>query len=170
MKEFETKDYKVCDMFNNRWAVVTAGDISHYNACTIAWGSLGTIWGGANQGKPIVTIYINPDRYTWEFLKEHDTFTVAFLAPRYKRVLAYLGSVSGRDEKKIARSGLSPYEINGGVTYEEAELTFVARKIYQGPFQREGLADEINKGVYADWEPHWMFVGEIVEVEEKVAE
>ena len=94
---------------------------------------------------------------------------MAFLAPRYKRVLACLGSCSGRNVKKIARSGLSPYETNGGVTYEEAELTFVCQKIYQGPFETKGLADEIKNGVYADWDPHWMFVGEIVEVEEKEA-
>jgi len=164
MKEFETKDYKVFDMFNNRWAVATAGDISHYNACTIAWGSLGTIWGGANQGKPIITIYINPDRYTWEFLKEHDTFTVAFLAPRYKRVLAYLGSVSGRDEKKIARSGLSPYEINGGVTYEEAELTLLCRKIYRQDLDTESMPPEVVRAFYTTEAPHRMYIGEVVDI------
>ena len=37
----------------------------------------------------------------------------------------------------------------------------------QGEFQREGLADEINNGIYRNWRPHWMFVGEIVEAEDK---
>ena len=31
---------------------------------------------------------------------------------------------------------------------KEANLTFVCRKLYQGEFQREGLADEINNGIY----------------------
>ena len=43
VKPFEEKEYKVFDMFNNQWALATAGDIGHYNTCTIAWGSLGTI-------------------------------------------------------------------------------------------------------------------------------
>ena len=36
-----------------------------------------------------------------------------------------------------------------------------------GQFQREGLADEIRHGIYENWDPHWMFVGEILEVEDK---
>lgn len=167
MKPFEKKDYIIFDMFNNQWALVTAGDMAHYNTCTIAWGSLGTIWGGLGQGRSIVTVYVNPDRYTWEFLKDSDTFTVEFFPPEYQKVLGYLGSHSGRDGDKVAASGLTPKVLAGGVTFEEANLTFVCHKLYQGEFQREGLADEINNGFYGDWQPHWMFVGEIVETDDK---
>ena len=167
MKPFEMKDYKVFDMFNNQWALVTAGTPDHYNTCTIAWGSLGTIWGGPNRGRSIVTVYVNPDRYTYDFLKETDVFTVDWFPQEYRKALGYLGSRSGRDEDKVAAVGLTPKELAGGVTFEEANLTFVCHKLYQGEFQREGLADEINHGIYEDWHPHWMFVGEITEVEDK---
>ena len=167
MKPFEMKDYKVFDMFNNQWALVTAGTADHYNTCTIAWGSLGTIWGGPNRGRAIVTVYVNPDRYTWEFLKNSDTFTVDWFPPQYGKALGYLGSHSGRDEDKVASAGLTPKELSGGVTFEEANLTFVCHKLYQGEFQRSGLANEINHGIYEDWNPHWMFVGEIIDVEDK---
>ena len=167
MKPFESKDYRLFDMFNNQWALATAGDISRYNTCTIAWGSLGTIWGGPGGGRPIATIYINPDRYTWEFLKESDVFTVDFFPPEYRKALGYLGAHSGRDGDKVAAAGLTPRELAGGVTFEEANLTFVCRKLYQAPFERAGLADVINQGVYKNWQPHWMFVGEIIEVEDK---
>ena len=167
MEPFETKDYKVFDMFNNQWALVTAGDPGHYNTCTIAWGSLGTIWGGPGGGRSIVTVYVNPERYTYDFLKESDTFTVEFFPPEYRKALGYLGSHSGRDGDKVAAAGLTQKELAGGVTFEEANLTFVCRKLYQGEFQRDGLADEINHGIYENWDPHWMFVGEIIEVEDK---
>ena len=166
MKPFEEKDYKIFDMFNNQWALVTAGSMDRYNTCTLAWGSLGTIWGGPGQGRPIVTVYVNPDRYTWEFLKEYDTFTVEFFPPEYREALGYLGSHSGRDGDKVSAAGLTPKEFAGGVTFEEANLTFACHKLYQGEFQREGLADEINRGIYRAWHPHWMFVGEIVETED----
>ena len=84
VKPFEEKEYKVFDMFNNQWALATAGDIGHYNTCTIAWGSLGTIWGGPGRGRAIATVYINPDRYTWEFMKACDTFTVDFFPETYR--------------------------------------------------------------------------------------
>jgi len=47
-----------------------------------------------------------------------------------------------------------------------ASLEFYSKKLYQGPFEREGLAEEINGGIYRNWEPHWMFVGEIIDVRE----
>ena len=166
-RSFAGKDYKVFDMFNNQWALATAGVPGHYNTCTIAWGSLGTIWGGPGRGRAIVTVYINPDRYTWDLLKESDTFTVEFFPEKYREALGYLGSHSGRDGDKVSAAGLTPKELAGGVTFEEAELTFVCRKLYQGEFQREGLADEIDQGIYKKWHPHWMFVGEIIEVEDK---
>ena len=167
MKPFEEKDYKVFDMFNNQWALVTAGTPEHFNTCAIGWGSLGTIWGGPGRGRAIATIYVNPDRYTWEYLKDSDVFTVDFFPEEYREALGYLGSHSGRDGDKVAAAGLTPKELAGGVSFAEANLTFVCRKLYQAPFEREGLADEINHGIYAKWQPHWMFVGEIIAVEDK---
>jgi Conserved protein/domain typically associated with flavoprotein oxygenases, DIM6/NTAB family len=111
---------------------------------------------------PIATVYINPARYTWEFMKRAEYFTVSFFPPEYKKALGYLGSHSGRDGDKVAAAGLTPISAGEGVTYREAKLTFICRKIYQAPFEREGMADDINNGVYKDWQPHWMFVGEIV--------
>ena len=45
--EFKVKS---CDAFrksNDRGARVTAGAIAHYNTVTIAWGSMGTVWGSS---------------------------------------------------------------------------------------------------------------------------
>ncbi len=167
MKPFAAGSYDAFDLFSNRLGLVTAGDKDHYNACTVAWGSLGTIWGGPGKGRPVATVYINPDRYTYDFLRESDQFTVSFYADRYKDALWYLGSHSGRDEDKIKNARFTPKFLEGGVTFEQAELTFVCRKLYEGPFERKGLADEINNGIYKGWEPHWMFVGEIVGVDEE---
>ena len=165
MKPFEKNEYPVFDMFNNQWGLVTAGDLTAYNTCTIAWGSLGTIWGGPGKGRPIVTVYVNPARHTWNYLKENDTFTVEFFPPEYRQALAYLGSHSGRDEDKVKAAGLTPVAIGGTVTFAEAELTFVCRKIYQAPFVREGMADDIN-AIYTGWDPHWMFIGEILDTQD----
>ena len=85
--------------------------------------------------------------------------------PEYRKALGYLGSHSGRDGDKVAAAGLTPKAIGTGVTFAEANLTFLCKKLYQGPFEREGLADEINNGIYKNWQPHWMFVGEILEVQ-----
>ncbi|MBR0157390.1 MAG: flavin reductase [Clostridia bacterium] len=166
MQELDNKSLNIFKIFNKDWALVTAGGPDSYNCCTISWGSLGSIWHGEDGAMPIATVYINPARYTWEFMKRSEYFTVSFFGEEYKKALGYLGSHSGRDGDKVAEAGLTPVPAGPGVTYSEAKLTFVCRKIYQAPFEREGMADDITNGIYANWEPHWMFVGEIVETVE----
>lgn len=127
MKDFTAKDYKAFEMFDKQWAIVTAGSIKRYNSCTVSWGSLGNIWGHAGKSLPVVTVYIHPARYTSEFLKDNDTFTVSFYPENCKEALGYIGSHSGRDGDKTVGAGLTPVEIGQSVTYKEANLTFLCK-------------------------------------------
>ena len=45
MKAFESKDYKAFSMFEDRWALVTAGTPEAFNTCTVSWGSMGNVMG-----------------------------------------------------------------------------------------------------------------------------
>ena len=38
--DFKEKAYNVFQMFNDEWALATAGSIDDYNTMTIAWGSM----------------------------------------------------------------------------------------------------------------------------------
>ena len=165
--EFENKDYKVFELFNKRWALATAGVEGDYNTCTIGWGSLGSIWHGEHGAMPIATIYIHPDRYTLEFLQKYDHFTVSFFGEEYRPALSYLGSHSGRDGDKVSAAGLTPVPMGESVTFREAELSFLCKKLYGAQFRRECFAPEINEGIYKNWEPHWMFIGGITEVDDR---
>ena len=178
MSRFEEKAYKVFEMFHKQRAVVTAGTIDHFNACTIGWGSLGTIWTNASNDKPVVTVYLYPTRYTLEFMKQNEFFTVSLFPEEYKKVvLGIMGAKSGRDCDKIAQSGLTPMAMGESVAYKEAELTFLCRKIYQHQMAKEDIAPQVQeyyrsnpKGYPVDengeWQPHWAFIGEILEVRE----
>ena len=178
MKAFESKDYKSFTMFEKRWALVTAGTPEDFNTCTVSWGSMGNMWGLVGNDLSTVTVYIHPARYTQEFMAKYDTFTVSFLPESQRKALGYLGSHSGRDEDKVANSGLTPVAVDNGVMFEEAELTFVCKKLYEHQFDEAHLADKI-KEYYASnppeytkvgsdrWEPHYMYIGEIVETIEK---
>jgi len=180
MKEFEKKAYPVFDMFSHQLALVTAGNMDDFNGCTIGWGSLGNIWSRGGSVSPIVTVYVYPSRYTCEYLKANDTFTVCFFPKEYRKALGYMGSHSGRDGDKVKAAGLTPIAIGDSVAYEEASLTFLCKKLYQHEFVKEDLAQEIHeyyKGSPAsfppdangDWQTHYMFVGEILEVVDKQA-
>ena len=174
MKAFETKDYKAFTMFENRWALVTAGMLDDFNTCTVSWGSMGNIWGPNGGDISTVTVYIHPARYTQEFMAKYDTFTVSFFSESYRKALGYLGSHSGRDKNKVANSGLTPVVAGDGVTFKEAELTFVCKKLYEHQFDEAYLAEKVkdyyasNPAVYTQaghdrWEPHYMYIGEVVD-------
>ena len=85
------------------WALLTAGDENGFNTMTVSWGAMGFMW-----GKPSVTVYIRPQRYTKEFVDTRDTFTLSFYPAEKKDALSYLGKVSGRDEDKVTVSVSSP--------------------------------------------------------------
>jgi hypothetical protein len=50
---------------------------------------------------------------------------------------------------------------------EETNLTCIGRKLYQAPFERSGMADEIDNGIYKNWTPHWMYIGEIIKADDR---
>ena len=174
MKPFEMKDYKAFTIFEERWALVTAGTPDDFNTCTVSWGSMGNVWGPNGGDMSTVTVYIHPARYTQEFMAKYDTFTVSFFPESYRKALGYLGSHSGRDEDKVANSGLTPVAAGNGVTFKEAELTFVCKKLYEHQFDEAHLADHVkeyyaaNPSMYTQagkdrWEPHYMYIGEVVD-------
>ena len=179
MNEFKDKEYKIFDLFKNQWALVTAGDIEKYNACTVSWGSFGTLWTRENNPDgSVVTVYIHPGRYTIDFMKESDFFTVSFFPQEYRNAVGYMGSHSGRNEDKVLAAGLTPVAIDNFITFKEANTTFLCRKVYQHQFAKEDIAQDVQDyykskpTVYpvngnGEWEPHWVFVGEIKGVKEK---
>lgn len=175
MEEYETKDYRVFDLFKNQLAIVSAGSKERHNGCTVGWGSLGTLWTRPGKSGQVLTVYLHPARYTEKFLEENDLFTVSFFPKEYRQALGYMGSHSGRNEDKAKNAGLTVKEIDGTIGYEEAELTFVCHKVYAHQFAKEGIAQEVvdyyksRPSVYpvdenGEWQPHWVFIGDIVKV------
>ena len=165
--DFKEKAYNVFQMFNDDWALATAGSVDDFNTMTIAWGSMGTIWGPPHGGKSILTIYVNPLRHTHSFLERNDYFTVSFFPEQYRKDLAILGSKSGRDGDKVALTKLTPVAVEHGVDFAEAEKTFVCRKLYSHQFELEQIPQEVRDWCYTQQPPHTMFLGEIVDVIER---
>ena len=159
-QDYKNEKYQAFSMFGKKWALATAGTIDNYNTCTIAWGSLGEVWGT----RPVITIYVNPLRYTSDYLLNNDYFTVTFFSEDYKKDLTYLGSHSGRDEDKVAHTSLTPIPVNHSVGFREAQQTFICKKIYWNQFTLDQMDQKIASDVYSDKPPHYEFIGEVIEV------
>ena len=151
------------DLFANQWLLLTAGDFKsgRYNAMTIAWGSIGTMW-----NKPFVQVVARPQRYTRKFMDEFDTFTVCAFPASCRHALQLLGSKSGRDGNKIAESGLTP-EVAAVVAapiYAEAVLAIECRKVYWQDMDPKGFVSPAAAANYPAKDYHRIYFGEIAAI------
>lgn len=143
--------------FDKEWALLTSGTAESFNSMTISWGGMGTLW-----SRPVVTVYVRPDRYTYEFLKKNEYFTVSFYDEKYRPELTVMGRESGRNKDKTALTGFSPIYLKNGITYEEARETVVCKKILMQQIDREGIPDYAKKIYVNGIEPHYIIIGEVV--------
>lgn len=152
--EFTTDIFSTYD---KKWALLTAGSMDKFNTMTISWGGLGTIW-----GKPVATVYVRTSRYTYEFMENSDYFTVSFYPDSYKKALGVLGSKSGRDIDKMHFEGLTAVNAGKSVSFKEAEVTLVCKKLFKQQLDPKNMPQEIADQFYKNDAPHDMFIGEVV--------
>ena len=144
-------------VFNRKWALLTAGDREKFNTMTVSWGGLGTLW-----GMDVATVYVKPIRYTHDFMEKSDYFTLSFYPEGSRKALALLGTLSGRDGDKVAKSGLTPEFLEQGVTFQEASVTLLCRKIYRQDLEIAAMPEQVVKGFYKTEAPHTMYIGQVV--------
>jgi len=157
-ENFRTACYDVFQKFTDQYAIVTAGDMQDFNCMTLGWGMMGNVWGHPG---PALTVYVQPSRYTFEYMQKNAYFTVCFLPKEYHDDALTLGRISGRDGDKIAHTRLTPVALAQGVGYKEAELTFVCRKICAQQFDFAATPKHMQEGMYSKLAPHYFYIGAV---------
>lgn len=161
MKNINIKDLKesAVSLFDDRWALITAGNEKSYNTMTASWGGLGELW-----NKDVCFIFIRPQRYTYEFTEREDYFTVSVLPEEYRKALAFCGRNSGRDVDKAKETGLTPVKIGESMGFEQSEITLLCKKLYIQDIDPKGFIDStIDSTCYPSKDYHRVYVAEIVE-------
>ncbi|BDF03713.1 flavin reductase family protein [[Clostridium] hylemonae] len=160
-KAIEELSFNPFEKISKQWMLITAGDELKSNTMTASWGGVGIMW-----GRPVVTAYIRPQRYTKELVDMNDTFTISFLPETQRKALNVCGSVSGRDvEDKWKEAGLHPYYADGTAAVEEAEMIFVCRKLYYQEMYPECFTEtECDTKWYPEADYHTMYIAEITKV------
>lgn len=143
------------------WMLVTAQKSNGTaNTMTASWGGFGEMW-----GKRVVYIVIRPQRYTKEFVDEADTFSLSFLGTAHKGTFGYLGKVSGRDEDKIGKSGLTLVHQNNTPYFSEADMAMICKKMYKQEMMPQCFIDTSQD---AKWYPngdyHTLYIAEVTDV------
>ncbi|MBP1758311.1 MAG: hypothetical protein H6Q61_560 [Firmicutes bacterium] len=149
----------VFSLLDDQWALIAAGTKDHCNAMTASWGGMGVLF-----HKNVVTIYVRPQRYTYEILEQHAEFTLSFFDPSYRSVLTMFGTKSGREMDKIKESGLTLLMAGEEAPYfGEAELVLSCRKLYQQDLNPEGFVEPFIHEFYEKQDYHRMYIGEITQ-------
>lgn len=166
---FQEKDIKelnqnVFSMIGDQWALLSAGTAEKNNAMTISWGGFGVLF-----HKNVVTVYVRPQRHTYQFMEENTEFTLSFLPHEAnKSVLLLYGSKSGADMDKAKESGLTVAMAGETAPYfNEAELVFVCKKLLCQPLDPNGFVDPAIHEFYVQKDYSHIFIGEITRVLER---
>lgn len=153
-------DESVFRMIGKEWMLLTAGGMHSWNTMTASWGAMGELW-----FKPVCFTFIRPQRYTAEFFEREELFTVSFFDEAHRDALKFCGSNSGRDTDKARGAGLTPFEMNGAVGFEEARLVLQCRKIYFQDLEPGHILDpDIVPKCYSAGDFHRMYIGEVQQI------
>lgn len=160
MRQLDPKalNENVFSLFDDQWTLITAGTPQDCNTMTAGWGGLGVLW-----NRPVATIYVRPQRHTFGYLEGSDWFTLSFFPEDQRENLIYCGTVSGRDEDKLAACGYHPAQEGEAVYIREARLVLVCRKRYWNDLDPAHM-DQVGLSFYPEKDYHRMYIGEIVRV------
>ncbi len=164
------KHINPCDLNENTfkligkdWALLASCDKAHQrecNAMTVSWGGMGVLW-----GKDVFFCFVRPQRYTKEFIDNSQNITLSFFDEEYRNALSLCGKVSGRDTDKLKDAGLTPICKDNCVTFEQAKLTIVGKKLYEDEIKPDCFSD---KELISKWYPqsdfHTVYVCEITDI------
>ncbi len=152
---------KPVDLWMNQWLVLTAGTTEDFNMMTVAWGSVGCMW-----GKPFAQIVVRPQRHTYTYTESSDTFTLCAFPAARRSDLQLLGTLSGRDCDKLSRTTLTlrQSETVPAPSYNEASLILECRKMYAQDIDPAGFIDSAIQDNYANHDYHRAYFGEILAV------
>ncbi len=151
---------RVFEMLKNEWMLITAGDESSFNTMTAAWGGFGILW-----NKPTATIYIRPQRYTYQFTEQNELFSLCYFGSgRYRDALSFCGTKSGRDYDKCKETGLIPLNTPAGcIAFKQSRLIFECRKLYTDTIKPDFFIDKnVESVVYPGKDYHRFYIGEIL--------
>ena len=159
----EEIDRNAFKMIGKDWLLITAEKDGKQNTMTASWGGIGINW-----GKPVVYIFIRPQRFTKEFVDAAETFSLSILPETFRKELSYLGTVSGRDEDKIKKAGLTVAHESDTPYFEEADLALICKKLYAQELKPECFFDKTcDEKWFANKDYHTMYVAEILDVLKK---
>ena len=128
------------------------------NGLTIGWAEYGVLW-----NRPAATVYVHKTRYSKHIFDGAEYYAICYLKPENKDVLDYFGSVSGRDENKMEKCGLTAVTDDLAPYFAESKLVVLCRVMGRNDFD-PACVDAGVAGWYAREGVHTLYHGEVIKV------
>ena len=152
------QDLNPFEKIGKEWLLITAGNKQNFNTMTASWGNFGVLW-----NKNIATVFIRPQRYTFEFMEKSDYYTLSFFNGEYKKELTFCGRNSGKDVDKVKEVGFTPIFDKPAPYFKEAKLVFVCKKLYSQYIDPKNFLDKNLEKNYELHDYHKFYIGEIID-------
>ena len=147
-------------LIGKEWMLIAAEKDGKTNAMTASWGGLGVMW-----NKPVAYIAIRQTRYTKEFVDSAERLSLNFFGDNFRKELAYFGKVSGRDEDKIAKTGMKVSHENGAPIFEDAKTVLICRKMFAQSYTEDSFIDKnALEQFYGKDSMHTLYIVEIEKI------
>lgn len=158
----EIASYKIQEnpfhLIGKQWMLITAGNKSEFNTMTASWGGFGILW-----NVPVSYIFVRPTRHTYQFTEANPYYTLCFFENKYKSILTYCGTHSGKTVDKITECGLVPLETEkGNIYFEQSKLVIECSKMYYDDIRPGNFIDNAIEKNYPIRDYHRMYIGKIV--------
>lgn len=160
--EVRTKDFiqNPFRLIGKDWMLITAEHNGKANTMTASWGGFGIMW-----GKDVAYIVIRPQRFTKEFIDNSESFSLTFLSDEYRKILTYLGTISGRDEDKIKKSGLNLIYNEKTPYFNEGKIVILCKKLFAQEMNSDSfLVEGIKDNCYPESDFHTLYISEITKI------
>jgi len=167
-KAIDVKDMPedVFTLIGKNFAVLTAGNPSHYNSMVAGWGGWGILF-----SKPAAFLMLRSNRYTLELMRKEQRYTMTFFADEFKDEIMQFGKQSGRDsDEKMKNTKLTAVEMpSGNITFKEAKLIIECNLVQVTTVTPDDFYTEESKkfviGAHAETKDyHKVVFGEITNV------
>ena len=128
------------------------------NLITVGWGFLGYTW-----NRPVFIAMIRPSRFTHDFFRSSDGFSVNFMSTNWQEALDFCGTRSGKYFDKFKETGLTPQEgvSPSIVVVGEADKVLECRVVSKEALTPLALNGSIASTFYGDNSYHSLIFGEI---------
>lgn len=157
--EFERSPFR---LIGKEWLLITAPDdskASGANAMTASWGNMGILW-----NKPVATVFVRPQRYTFSLCESADRFALCVLPDEHRNALKLCGTKSGKDTDKLAECGLDCIEVDEVKIIEKSSVAMICKKLYADDIKKDHFIDKEQIKHYPTDDFHRFYILEIEKI------